>query len=174
VGSTVITEAGNDPKVKTLAYVAAFAPDAGPPVGDQVAVHPAPPGLSGLQDNGESHRRMRVESWIENVARDLPDSEALVLTAVQTPLRAATFNDKVTKAAWTDRPNWYAVSSEDCAISMELQRTLARRLNAHSTELASSHMSLLSQSHAVATVIIDAVAHVAPSAVPLEPKRSAA
>nr|WP_235913987.1 alpha/beta fold hydrolase [Pseudoroseomonas coralli] len=85
-GGTVITEAGNDPRVKALVYVAAFAPDAGPSTGDQVAAYPAPPGLGGVADDGTGHLRMSVESWIGNVAQDLPEADARVLAAVQPPL----------------------------------------------------------------------------------------
>lgn len=159
-GGTVITEAGNDPKVKALVYVAAFAPDAGQSTGDQVAAHPAPPGLGGVRDDGRGHLMMGVESWIENVAQDLPETEARVLSATQTPLGLATFADKVSKAAWLDRPSWYVISTEDRAVSVELQRQLASRLKARTTALKASHMSLLSMPEAVAGVIIEAASAV--------------
>lgn len=69
-----------------------------------------------------------------------------------------TFNDKVSKATWDDRPNWYVVSSHDRAVSVELQRELSTRLNAHTVELPASHMSLLSMPGEVADVIRSAVA----------------
>lgn len=157
-GGTVITEAGNDPKVKALVYVAAFAPDAGQSTGDQVGAHPAPPGLAGVSDDGQGHLRMSVESWIGNVAQDLPEQDARVLAAVQTPLGLATFGDKVTRAAWADRPSWYVVSAHDRAVSVELQRALVTRLHANGIELPTSHMSLLSAPEAVANMILAAVA----------------
>ncbi len=160
-GGTVITEAGDDPKVKALVYVAAFAPDAGQSTGDQVGAHPAPPGLSGVQDDGTGHLKMSVESWITNVAQDLPEEEARVLAAVQPPLGLATFTDKVTRPAWADRPNWYVVSLNDRAVSVELQQELAARLKARTTELPAGHMSLLSAPEAVAKVIAEAAASVA-------------
>ncbi|MEP9368383.1 alpha/beta hydrolase [Xanthobacter sp. VNH20] len=159
-GGTVITEAGNDPKVKALVYVAAFAPDAGQSTGDQVAAHPAPPGLSGVVPFGAGALKMSTDSWISNVAQDLPEADARVLAAVQPPLALATFTDKIGRPAWAQRANWYIVSSEDRAVSVALQRQLAQRLNAHTRELAASHMSLLSQPQAVADVIRTAVAAV--------------
>lgn len=156
-GGTVITEAGTDPKVKALVYVAAFAPDAGQSTGDQVGAHEAPPGLGGVTDIGNGKLMMSVESWITNVAQDLPESEARLLAAVQTPLGLPTFNDKVTQTAWSDRPTFYVVSSEDRAVSVELQRQLAVKMKARTTELQASHMSLLSAPAAVAEVISDAV-----------------
>ena len=156
-GGTVITEAGNDPKVKALVYVAAFAPDAGQSTGDQVNAHPTPPGLGGVTPFGDGFLKMSEASWIANVAQDLPEQEARVLAAVQTPLSITTFNDKVGTAAWADRPSWYIVSSQDRAVSVELQRELGRHINAHTVELVASHMSLLSLPQAVANIIRDAV-----------------
>ena len=162
-GGTVITEAGNDPKVKALVYVAAFAPEAGQSTGDQVNAHPAPPGLGGVTPFGEGFLKMSEASWIANVAQDLPEQEARVLAAVQTPLSLATFSDKVGTPAWADRPSWYIVSNQDRAVSVELQRELGRRINAHTVELAASHMSLLSLPQAVANVIRDAVGDISES-----------
>lgn len=156
-GGTVITEAGNDPKVRALVYVAAFAPEAGQSTGDQVAAHPAPPGLGGVKDDGQGHLMMSAASWIENVAQDLSEAEARLLSATQTPLSLTTFGDKVSQAAWLNRPSWYVVSTEDRAVSVELQRELASRLKAHTTALKASHMSLLSMPEAVADVIAEAV-----------------
>ncbi|MFK8252465.1 alpha/beta fold hydrolase [Ancylobacter terrae] len=159
-GGTVITEAGNDPKVKALVYVAAFAPGAGQSTGDQVNAHPAPPGLGGVAPFGEGYLKMSEASWIANVAQDLPEAEARVLAVVQTPLSLVTFGDKVTTPAWKDRPNWYVLSRHDRAVSVELQHELVARLGAQVTELDASHMSLLSQPAAVADTIAAAVAAV--------------
>lgn len=160
-GGTVITEAGNDPKVKALVFVAAFAPDVGESTGDQVAAHTAPPGLSTVSADHAGSLVMSVEGFIRNVAQDLPEEQARVLAAVSPPLGAGTFSDKVTRTAWSTRENWYVVSCEDRAVDLELQQQLALRLKARKTELKASHMSLLSQPEAVADVILDAVDAVA-------------
>lgn len=160
-GGTVITEAGSHPAVKALVYVAAFAPEEGQSTGDQVRAHPAPPGLGGVAPFGDGYIKMSVDSWIHNVAQDLSEEDARVLAAVQTPLGLATFNDKVSQPAWKDRPSWYVVSTNDRAVSVELQRGLASRIRARTTALEASHMSLLSQPEAVAQVIRDAVSAVA-------------
>jgi pimeloyl-ACP methyl ester carboxylesterase len=156
-GGTVITQAGNSANVKALVYVAAFAPDVGQSTGDQVGAHEAPPGLSGVTDIGNGTLMMSVESWISNVAQDLPESEARLLAAVQTPLGLPTFSDKVTQTAWSDRSTFYVVSTEDRAVSVELQRQLAVKMKAKTTELDASHMSLLSAPAALAEVIYGAV-----------------
>lgn len=156
-GGAVITEAGSDPKVKALVYVAAFAPRAGESVGDQVGGHAAPPALSKIIDSGDGFLKLSEEGWISDVAQDLPAKDARLLSILQTPLSKTTFGDKITEAAWEARPSWYIVSAEDRAVSVELQRSLAGRMKANTTELKASHMSLLSMPEAVAAVIVDAV-----------------
>ena len=157
-GGTVITEAGDDPKVRALVFVAAFAPGVGESTADQVGLHEAPPGLSTIvPDRAGTSLRMTEEGWINNVAQDLAADEARVLAAIAPPLAMATFGEKVTRTAWSTRPNWYIVSTNDRAVSVDLQRAIAKKLNARATELASSHMSLISHAGAVAEVILDAV-----------------
>jgi pimeloyl-ACP methyl ester carboxylesterase len=156
-GGAVITEAGNDPKVKALVFVAAFAPKAGESVGDQVGAHVPPPALSKIVDKGDGFLMLSEEAWIADVAHDLPKQDARVLAVVQTPLPKVTFGEKITEAAWASRPNWYIVSADDRAVSVELERTLAAAMKAKTTELQASHMSLLSMPDAVAGVILDAV-----------------
>jgi hypothetical protein len=79
--------AGNDTKVRALVYVAAFTPDAGQSMGDQVNAHSAPPGLGGVTPFGEGFLEMSEASWIANVAQDLPEQGARMLAVVQTPSR---------------------------------------------------------------------------------------
>ncbi|SIQ86328.1 Pimeloyl-ACP methyl ester carboxylesterase [Rhizobium sp. RU35A] len=159
-GGTVITEAGNDPKVAALVYVAAFAPNAGQSTGDQVAAFPAPPGLGQVSADALGGYWMSRNGWVTCVAQDLPEDEAATLFALQPPLGSTTFSDTVTKAAWADLPNWYVISQNDRAVSVELQHHLASVLNARTTTLDASHMSLLSKPDAVAAVILEAVAEV--------------
>ena len=159
-GGTVITEAGLHPRVKALVYVAALAPGAGESTGDQVAAYSAPPGLAGVSDDGTGRLWMSVESWVGNVAQDLPEADARVLAAVQPPLGKATFSDVVSEPAWASRPCWYVVSRQDRAVSVALQRDLARRMGARTVEVEASHMSLLSVPQAVADVIAEAAAQV--------------
>ncbi|MBT9369856.1 alpha/beta hydrolase [Rhizobium sp. CSW-27] len=163
-GGTVITEAGNDPKVAALVYVAAFAPRAGQSTGDQVAAFAAPPGLGEISTDALGGYWMSRRGWTTCIAQDLHEEEAATLFALQPPLAAATFSDTVAKAAWTDLPNWYVISTGDRAVSVELQHHLARVLDARTTALAASHMSPLSQPQAVAQVILDAVAEIGATA----------
>lgn len=160
-GGAVITEAGNDPKVKALVYVAAFAPAAGEALGSLVGKYPNPPALGHVQDDGKGNLTLAVQGWVEDVANDLPEAEARVLAVVQPPLPASTFGDVIGQAAWEDRPSWYIVSTEDRVVSVALEREFAARMKATTTELAAGHLSLLSQPWAVAKVILEAARAVA-------------
>ena len=160
-GGAVITEAGNDDKVKALVYVAAFAPDDGETVGGLVSRYPSPPGLARISDDGKGNLKLSAEGWVEDVGQDLPEAETRLLAVLQPPLPASTFGEKVTQAAWKTRPAWYIVSAEDRVVSVELERTSAALMNAKTTELKASHLSLLSRPDEVAAVILDAVSHVA-------------
>lgn len=156
-GGAVITQAGNNPKVKALVYVAAFAPAAGESVGALVARFPSPPALSKITDDGAGNLKLSLDAWINDVGHDLPESEARLLHVLQPPLPATTFDETITQAAWQDRPSWYIVSADDRAVSVELERAAALRMAANTVELVAGHMSLLSHPEAVAAVIIEAV-----------------
>ncbi|UYY79385.1 alpha/beta fold hydrolase [Sphingomonas sp. R1] len=160
-GGAVITEAGNDTKVKALVYVAAFAPAAGEALGPLVGKYANPPAIEKIRDDGKGNLTLAAEGWVEDVANDLPEAEARVLAVLQPPLPASTFGDVIGEAAWADRPCWYIVSTQDRLVSVPLEREFAARMNATTTELAAGHLSLLSQPDAVAKVILEAVAAIA-------------
>ncbi|USI72846.1 alpha/beta fold hydrolase [Sphingomonas morindae] len=158
---TVITEAGNDPKVKALVYVAAFANKEGQSGGDLVGAYPKSPALGTVWDDGHGFLRQTEQGMIDNFAPDLPRAEARTLFVTQGPLAASTFGDKVTRVAWRTVPSWYIVSGNDRVISPQMERDLAAQMKARTTVLASSHVSLLSHPVEVARVIAEAVASIA-------------
>lgn len=158
---TVITQAGTDPKVKALVYVAAFANADGQSGGDLVGAYPKPPAFATIDDDGHGFLRQTEEGMLKNFAPDLAPAEARTLAVTQGPLAASTFGDKVTDAAWKTRPSWYVVSANDRVINPQMERDLAKRMGAKTTVLQSSHVSLLSHPREVAAVIEDAVNAVA-------------
>lgn len=160
-GGTVITQAGNDPKVAALVYVSAFANAEGQTGQDLIAAYPKPPALSTVEADSQGYVRQSEQGVIENFAPDLPRDEASLLFVTQGPLAASTFGDKVTKAAWRDRPTWYVVSANDRVIAPQMERDFATRMKAKTTVLPASHVALLSHPREVAAVIEDAVATVA-------------
>jgi pimeloyl-ACP methyl ester carboxylesterase len=156
-GGSVITEAGDDPKVKALVYVAAFANSEGQSGGDLIGAYPKQPVLDEVVPDGQGFLYLSEKGVAEDVGQDLPKAEAKVLTATQGALGAGAFGDRVTKAAWKTRPSWYVVSADDRALSPDLQRDLAKKLNAKTTVLRSSHYSILSHPQEIAAVIDEAV-----------------
>jgi len=155
-GGMVISQAGDDPKVKGLVYIAARAPDAGedyPALTKQFA--PAPAG-AGLQWSADGYGLLSEQAFLHDFAGDVPKQEAEVYYAVQQPMGKAITLAKTTVAAWHDKPTWYAVSTQDRTINPDLERFMAKRMNAHTVEINSSHVSLISHPKEVAQLILQA------------------
>jgi pimeloyl-ACP methyl ester carboxylesterase len=152
----VITEAGVDPKVAGLVYVAAFGPDKGEAVGELGKAYPPPPALAAPIVDKQGFMSLRTDALVKHFASDLPASEARVLAATQGPIAASAFGAQVSGVAWKTKPSWYIVSKLDGAIAPDEERFFAKRMKATTTQLNTSHVPMLSQPNAVATVIMDA------------------
>ena len=151
----IITEAGVDPKVASLVYVAARAPDAGEDYTALAKTYPTPPASAGLVwSNG--YAKLNEEAFLRDFAGDIPAAKARVLYAVQGPISDRLFSGKTTQAAWRTKPSWYAVSTEDRTINPELERFMAKRMGAKTIELNASHLSLISHPEEVTALILDA------------------
>jgi len=157
-GGVVITEAGTDPKVAGLVYVAAFGPDQGEVVGDLGKAYPPPPALAAPIVDAQGFMTLPTDAVLKHFAQDLPPAEARVVAATQGPISASAFGSKVSNVAWKTKPSWYIVSAQDGAIPPDEERFFAKRMKATTTELKASHVSMLSQPQAVAAVILDAAA----------------
>lgn len=153
----VITEAGMDPKVAGLVYVAAFAPDQGETVAELGKKYPAPPALAAPIVDAQGFLTLSADAF-KQFGNDLPPEEALVAAAVQGPIHASAFGAQVSGVAWKTKPTWYVVSKKDEAIAPDEERFFAKRMKATTTELDTSHVPMLSQPKAVAAVIMDAAA----------------
>ena len=153
----VITEAGMDPKVVGLVYVAAFAPDQGETVGELGKKYPPPPALAAPNVDAEGFISLSTDAFAK-FGSDLPAKDALVAAATQGPIAASAFGAQVSGVAWKTKPTWYVVSTLDQAIAPDEERFFAKRMNATTKELKASHVAMLSQPQAVASVIIDAAA----------------
>ena len=151
----IVSEAGVNPKVSALVYVAARAPDAGEEYAALAARFPAPPASAGIVWSGD-YGRLSEEAFLRDFAGDLPPEEARVLYAVQAPFKRSLMDDKTTQAAWRSKPSWYAVSTEDRTINPDLERFMAKRMGAKTIEVKASHLSLISQPDAIANLILDA------------------
>ncbi|MCK1968069.1 alpha/beta fold hydrolase [Franconibacter pulveris 1160] len=156
-GGTVITEAGDNAKVKALVYVAAFAPDKGQSTGELASSYPAPPGSAALATTSDGFLYLPAPALARDFAPDLPSAQQRLLPVTQGPIRAAAFSDKVTHAAWAQKPSWYLVSTQDRMINPDLERAMAKKIHAQTREVAASHVSMLSQPDSVANIILAAV-----------------
>ncbi|GJE43715.1 alpha/beta fold hydrolase [Methylobacterium soli] len=154
----IVTEVGIDPKVSALVYVAARAPDANEDYTALAKTYPTPPASAGILFDGDEGR-LSEAAFLKDFAGDLPADKARVLFAVQQPFRKALLTGRTTQAAWRSKPSFYAVSTEDSTINPELERFMAKRMNARTVELKASHMSLISQPQAVADLILEAAGH---------------
>jgi pimeloyl-ACP methyl ester carboxylesterase len=151
-GGAVITEAGSDPQVTGLVYVAALAPDAGESTGDQFAEIPAPPGFV-IEPQADGFGFVNLAKFKSGFAGDVSDADAAFLRDSQVPIAMSAFGDKVTQAAWRTKPSWFVVATEDGAIDPKLLRKTAKRIGATTQEVKGSHVVFLSQPKAVADVI---------------------
>jgi pimeloyl-ACP methyl ester carboxylesterase len=152
---TVISEAGDDPNVTALVYVAARAPDAGEDFGALADKYPTMPVRAGAKDH-DGYVSLTEDAYLKYFGGDLPREQALALYATQQPIAKTLFGGRTTVAAWHSKPSWYAVSKQDQTTSPDLERFLAQRMHATTIELDSSHLSLVSHPKEIADLILAA------------------
>jgi pimeloyl-ACP methyl ester carboxylesterase len=154
-GGMVITEAGIDPKVSALVYVAARAPEAGEDYTALAAKFPTPPASAGLVKSG-GFAQLSEQAFLRDFAGDVEPARARILYAVQGRISDTLFSGKTTQAAWRSKPSWYAISTEDRTISPELERFMADRMKANTIEVKASHLSLISHPQEITDLILNA------------------
>ena len=155
-GGVVITEAGTDPKVVGLVYVAAFGPDAGEVIGELGKPYPPPPAFTAPIVDAQGFMRIPAGDVVKHFAQDLPPEEARIAAATQGPINVSAFASTVSNVAWKTKPSWYIVAKRDGAIAPDLERSFAKRMKATTTELDTSHVPMVSQPKEVAAVIMEA------------------
>ena len=151
----IVTEAGVDPKVSALVYVAARAPDAGEDYTALAKQFPAPPASAGIVWS-DDWGQLSEEAFLRDFAGDLPADKARVLYAVQAPFKRTLLAGKTTHAAWSSKPSWYAVSTEDRTINPDLERFMAKRMGAKAIDVKASHVSLISRPDVITNLILEA------------------
>jgi pimeloyl-ACP methyl ester carboxylesterase len=154
-GGTVISETGTDPKVTALVYVAARAPDAGEDFVALSGKFPTGAVRAGVQEH-TGFTTISEQPFLDYFANGVEPEKAKVLYAVQEPAAAALFGERTTAAAWHTKPSWYAVSKLDQTINPDLERFLAKRMNATTIEVAAGHLSLVSHPREIADLILAA------------------
>lgn len=156
-GGMVITEAGTSDKIKALVYVAAFAPSEGEAAGTQGKNYAVPPGVGTFQADAGGYLWLPADSVAKNFAQDVSPATAALIAATQGPIAAKAFGETTTVAAWKTKPSYYIVAAKDRMIAPELEVDSAKKINAITTTLQTSHVPMVSQPAKVAEVILAAV-----------------
>lgn len=158
-GGAVITEAGADPKVSALVYVAAFAPDNGQSAGSLAASVAPAPMASEAKPDAQGFLKLTHAGVYDDFAQDASPAEKLLLFSAQAPTNVKSLGGTISNAAWRTKSSWYIVASQDRAIQPSLEATMAKTIKARTTTVAGSHMIMLSHAPDVAAVISQAAAH---------------
>jgi len=158
-GGYVITEAGVNPKVVGLGYVAAFAPDVGQTPAGIGAEFPATPIFAGgIKPIDDGYLLLTPEGLAAHFAQDLSKEEIATMVATQGATAGRVFQERPIKiAAWHDKPSWYIVANEDGAIHPDEERFHVKNIKAKSISLDSSHVPMLSKPKEVAEFMIAAI-----------------
>jgi pimeloyl-ACP methyl ester carboxylesterase len=153
-GGTVITAAGTDDRVAGLVYIAALAPDADETSQSLQDKFPATEIFSHIEI--ADGRIWLLPSGIGCFAGDLPEQEQDLVWATQGVPDADLFNQKLPGTAWRTKPSWYVVANNDQTVNPELERFVAKRMGAHTYDVDSSHVPMLSHPDLVLDLIRDA------------------
>jgi pimeloyl-ACP methyl ester carboxylesterase len=152
-GGVVITEAGNNPAVAALVYIAAFAPDKGESV--QSLIQNPPPGapVPPILPPQDGFLFLDRAKFAASFAADVKPETAGFMADSQVPWGVEALSGPVTEPAWRAKPSWYLVSTEDRMIPPDAQRSMAKRAGSEVVEVKGSHAVYVSQPEAVADLI---------------------
>jgi pimeloyl-ACP methyl ester carboxylesterase len=156
-GAVISGAAAGNAKVKALVYIAAFGPEAGEPVGAFLEKYPSDLGTA-LVPDAAGFVYIDVAKYHDVFAGDIPSRQTRAMAVAQKPIFGEIFKQSNAAAAWKDTPRWYIVAQQDRALSPDLQRFYAKRMNARTTEIKSSHLPFISHPAEVVTVIGEAAA----------------
>ncbi len=153
-GGQIMTALGQDaPNVVGLVYIAAFGLAQGESLGALLGGGPPAPALAHLIVDEQGFGWLPEDDFVSHFASDLDPVKGRVLWAVQQGLSMATFEDVMGIPAWQEHPSWYLVASADEAIPPEAERMFAQRMGAHTREVSSSHLAMISHPDEVVGLI---------------------
>jgi pimeloyl-ACP methyl ester carboxylesterase len=153
-GGSVITEAGNDPNVAALVYIAAFALDEGESC---ASIEQAVPQASkAFKPDSDGNWWIEQEHFAADFAADIPAEQAAFMAIAQVPISTDAFTHKVSNPAWKNKPTWYMVAGSDRSINPIQERMMAKRANAKTVEVNSSHVAYMSHPKEAAKLIEEA------------------
>jgi pimeloyl-ACP methyl ester carboxylesterase len=159
-GGAIITEAGNNPKVAGLVYVAAFAPDEGETLGGLAQPYGATPLFAELKPIADGFLLVTEKGISEDFAQDLSEDEKSTMFATQGATQSAVLGTPIGKAAWRSKPSWFVVAANDRAISPEQEKMTAKRMGAKVLTVPTSHVAMLAEPQKVAAFILEAAASI--------------
>jgi pimeloyl-ACP methyl ester carboxylesterase len=157
-GGSVITEAGNHPKVLALVYIAAFALDEGESCAS--IEQGLPPASNAFKSDSNGNWWVDQGQFAAAFAADLPKEKAAFMAASQVPISTDAFTHEVTSPAWKTKPTWYMVATADRSINPNQERMMAKRAKAKTVEVNASHVAYMSHPKETAQLIEEAAASV--------------
>ena len=152
-GGVVISEAGNDPKVAGLVYIAAFAPDKGESVSTLIKNPPPGAPVPPIMPPVDGYFLLDKSKFPASFAGDVSPEKAAFMADSQVPWGVNALEGTIGEPAWKAKPSWYLVTTEDKMIPPDAQRQMAKRAGATIVEVNGSHSIYVSQPQAVATLI---------------------
>jgi pimeloyl-ACP methyl ester carboxylesterase len=160
-GGVVVTEAGTDPKVAGLVYIAAFAPDKGESVQSLIANPPPGAPVPPILPPVDGYLFLDKAKFRDSFAADVTEAKAAFMADSQVPWGVDALSGAVTEPAWKSKPSWYLVATEDKMIPPPAQRQMSKRAGATVVEAAGSHAIYVSKPEPVAALIAKAAKSVA-------------
>jgi pimeloyl-ACP methyl ester carboxylesterase len=155
-GGAVISEAGDDPRVVGLVYVAAFVPEVGTSANQTGAPFGPTPGSKAIKVDDKHFAWMSDDGIINAFADGLPMPERRLALAVQGQIYGPMFDEKLTHAAWKSKPSWHVISTKDHTLSPAMEEDGAKRSNGVAVRLPTCHVAMLQEPEKVADVITEA------------------
>jgi len=152
-GGVIVSEAGTDPKVKGLVYIAAFAPDRGESVSSLIANPPPGAPVPPILPPQDGFLFLDRSKFAASFAADVESDLASFMADSQVPWGVAALQGAVTNPAWRSKPSWYLVATDDRMIPPPAQRTMAKRAEAKVVESPGSHSVYVSKPKVVAELI---------------------
>src|SRR2546428_1283426 len=152
-GGAVVTEAGTDPKVAGLVYIAAFAPDKGESVSSLIKNPPAGAPVPPILPPQDGFLFLDRGKFAASFAADVNEDAAAFMADAQVPWGVEALDGAVTEPAWKSKPNWYLVATSDKMIPPDAQRAMSKRAGSTVVEVKGSHAVYVSQPREVAHLI---------------------
>jgi pimeloyl-ACP methyl ester carboxylesterase len=155
-GGAVISEAGGDPKVAGLVYVAAYVPDVGMSANDTSKPFGATPGQKAIKVDSQHFAWMSEDGILNSFADGLPTAERRLVLAVQGQIYGPMFDEKLTHAAWKTKPSWHVIATKDRTLSPEMEEAGAKKAGGVAISIPTCHVAMLQEPQKVADLIMEA------------------